>query len=147
MCVRKWSAITLIGTAAALFAPQGAGAQAAGGAPGVTLSLVPVIGREAVTVTGTAPAARPVEATVYATFSENLPTVLLSRRVIPTDATGHYTATLSHAPAYFRDALVTVVVRSIPSGASAEAQFPVYAPNVTTPPDKWPPGYIYPPRN
>jgi hypothetical protein len=144
MCATKWSAITLIGAAAALFAPLGAnGAEAGGGAP-VTLNLIPAIGREAVTVSGMAPAARPVEATVYATFSENLPTVLLSRRIIPTDAAGHYMATLSHAPAFFRGAIVKIVVRSLPAGAFAEAQFPVYAPNVPAPPDAWPPDYRYP---
>lgn len=142
MCVRKWSVITLIGTAAALFVLPGAvSAQAGGGAPAVTLTVAPAIGAEAVNVSGTAPAARPVEASVYARFSRDLPTTLLSRRIITTDGSGHYAATLSHAPAYFRGAIVTVVVRSLPAGASATAQFVVDAPNVPAPPDALPPGY------
>jgi hypothetical protein len=142
MCVMKWSAITVIGTVAALFVPLGAvGAEAGGGAPGVTLTLSPAIGREVVNVSGTAPAARSVEASVYATFSRNVPTALLSRRIIPIDASGHYAATLSHAPAYFRGAIVTVVVRSLPAGSFATAEFLVDAPNVPAPPDALPPSY------
>jgi hypothetical protein len=142
MCVTKWSAITVIGTAAALFIPPGPiGAQPGGGVPGVTVTAVPAIGREAVDVSGIAPPTRPVEASVYARFSQNLPTTLLSRSIIRTDASGHYAAVLTHAPAYFRGAIVTVVVRSLPAGPAATASFVVDAPNVPAPPDALPPGY------
>jgi hypothetical protein len=138
----KWSAIMIIGTVIALFVPPGAiDAQIVGGAPGVTLTVSPAIGAEAVNVVGTAPAARPLEASVYGMFSRDLPTVLLSRRIIPADASGHFAATLSHAPAYYRGAVVTVVVRSLPSGSSATAWFLVDAPNVPAPPDALPAGY------
>jgi hypothetical protein len=142
MCVTKWSAITAIGTVLALFVSSAVvSAQVGGGASGVTLTLSPVIGAEAMKVSGTAPPARPLEASVYAAFSRELPTVLLTRRIIPTDPSGHYAATLSHAPAYFRGAVVTVVVRSLPAGSFASAQFLVDAPNVPAPPDELPLDY------
>ena len=85
------------------------------------------VGAEAVTITGNAPVAQPLEAVLYATFSQNLPTVLLSRRAVPTDSLGRFNATLPIAPAFFRNAIVTVVVHSLPAGPSARATITVGA--------------------
>jgi hypothetical protein len=106
---------------------------------GVTVTATRVVGAEAVTITGNGPAAQPLEAALYATFSRDLPDVLLSRRAVPTDARGHYSATVPIASAFFRNAIVTVVIRSIPAGLSARTTLLVGAPNVSAPPDDIPP--------
>ena len=131
--------IALAAAAAVLFAPLGAsGAGSPAGANGVTLTAARAVGAEAVTITGNAPVAQPLEAVLYATFSRDLPTVLLSRRTVPTDAQGHFDAVIPIGSAYFRNAIVTVVVRSLPAGPSARATITVGAPNVTAPPDEIP---------
>ncbi|HEV2741128.1 MAG TPA: hypothetical protein VGU66_21390 [Candidatus Elarobacter sp.] len=128
--------IALLAAVSALFVPIGApGADAPAG---VTVTVTRVVGAEAVTITGNGPAAQPLEASLYATFSRDIPDVLLSRRAVPTDARGHYSATLPIASAFFRGAVVTVVVRSLPAGPSARTTFPVGAPNVSAPPDDLP---------
>src|ERR1700704_2731454 len=93
----------IVATAVATFCAP-VGAQTADPAmTRITLTASRAVGSEAVRVTGSAPAARPLEAALYATFSRALPTVLLSRRTISTDATGRYDATLSIAPGFFRN--------------------------------------------
>jgi hypothetical protein len=132
--------IAFAAAAAALFAPLGTfRAEAQPASSAITVTATRAIGAEAVTITGNAPVAQPLEAVLYATFSENLPTVLLSRRAVPTDAQGRFYATLPIAPAYFRNAIVTVVVHSLPAGPSARASLTVGPPNVPAPPDAIPP--------
>lgn len=127
----------LLGTALMLLVPLGA--RGADGNGGITIVAKPAVGAQAVSIAGSAPAAQPVEAKLYARFSQDLPTVLLSRRTVSTDATGHYATTLSVAPAYFRNAIVTVVVQSMPAGPSARASITIAAPNAPAPPDDVPP--------
>jgi hypothetical protein len=132
--------IALLAAVSALFAPIGApGADAPAAPSGVTVTATRVVGAEAVTITGNGPVAQPLEAALYATFSRDIPDVLLSRRAVPTDAQGHYSATVPIASAFFRSAIVTVVVRSLPAGPSARTTFLVGAPNVSAPPDDIPP--------
>jgi hypothetical protein len=101
----------------------------------ITLAATRAAGAEAVRITGKAPASQPLEATLYASFSQDLPTVLLSRRPVRTDADGRYDAALPIAPAYFRNAVVTVVVRSLTAGSDARATITIGAPNLPAPPD------------
>jgi hypothetical protein len=132
--------IAFLAAAVALLAPAGApAADAPAATGGVTVTATRAVGAEAVTITGNAPAAQPLEAALYATFSRDLPTVLLSRRAVPTDALGRYNVTLPIASAFFRNAIVTVVVRSLPAGPSARTTLTVGAPNVSAPPDDIPP--------
>ena len=129
----------LVTAVAASLAPVGAlGADAPAAANGVTLTATRAVGVEAVTITGFAPVAQPTEALLYVTFSKDLPSVFLSRRAVPTDAQGRYNMTLPIAPAFFRGAIVTVVVQSLPAGPNARASFIVGAPNVPAPPDDIP---------
>jgi len=123
--------------ASALVAPVAAQNASAPQVTGVTLGASRAVGAEAVRITGTAPAAQPLDVALYATFSQDLPTVLLSRRIVSTDAAGRYDATVTIAPAYYRNAIVTVVVRA-PAGATASATVRVAAPNVPAPPDDIP---------
>lgn len=122
--------------ALALCAPVGA--QPDGVVSGITVKATRAVGTESVHITGTAPASRPLEASLYATFSRDLPTVLLSRRPVATDATGRYDATLPIAPGFFRNAIVTVVVDAVPAGAGARATIIVGPPNNPAPPDDIP---------
>jgi activator of HSP90 ATPase len=105
----------------------------------ITLTVAPATGTEGVRISGTAPAGQPLEAALYARFSEDLPTVLLSRHRVSADSSGRYDAVLPIAPAYFRGAVVSVVVRSVPAGPLARASLVVGAPNVPAPPDELPP--------
>lgn len=134
------SSAAFVGTLAVLLAPLGAyGAQAPAASPALTLSLTRVVGAEAVAFSGNAPPSQPLEAAIYATFSQDLPTVLLSRRPLVADAAGHYNGMLPIAPAFFRNAIVTVIVRTPTTGAVAQASLFVTAPNVPAPPDSIPP--------
>jgi hypothetical protein len=104
----------LFSTALVLFVPLGA--QSADGPAAsqvMTLVAIPAVGAEAVTITGNAPAAYAVEAKLY--------------------------VTLPIASAFFRNAIVTVVVQSLPAGPSARASIIVGAPNFPAPPDDIPP--------
>lgn len=131
--------IAFVAAAATLFAPLGTfGAEPVTAPNPITVFATRAVGAEAVTITGNAPVAQPLEAVLYATFSQNIPTVLLSRRAVPTDSQGRFNATLPIAPAFFRNAIVTVVVHSLPAGPSARATITVGAPNVPAPPDDIP---------
>jgi hypothetical protein len=130
--------IPFLAAMAALAAPVAAQNSSAPPVTGITLTATRAVGSEAVHITGTAPAARPLEAAIYARFSQDLPTVLLSRCIVSTDAAGRYDATLPIAPAFFRGTIVIVSVRAIPGGAGASATTTVAAPNVPAPPDDIP---------
>lgn len=130
--------IAFLAATTALCAPVAAQDASAPQVTGVTLSATRAVGSEAVRITGSAPAARPLEAALYATFSQELPTVLLSRRIVQSDAAGRYDATVTIAPAYFRNAIVTVAVRALPGGAPVSATVRVASPNVPAPPDDIP---------
>jgi hypothetical protein len=137
MQVKSPSPIALIATMAVLGAHIPAHAADAQ-VTSITLAATRAAGAEAVRITGKAPASQPLEASVYATFSEDLATVLLSRRAVATDADGRYDAALSISPAFFRNAIVTVVVRSLPAGPGARAAVTIAAPNLHVPPDDIP---------
>jgi hypothetical protein len=130
--------IPFLAAVAALVAPVAAQNSNVPPVTGITLNATRVVGTDSVHITGTGPTGRPLEAALYARFSQNLPTVLLSRRSVTTDAAGRYDATLPIAPAFFRGAIVTVLVRAIPDGAAATATMIVAAPNVPAPPDDIP---------
>ena len=123
---------------AALWPCSGFAADSAPASP-LTLTLARAVGAEGVIASGTTTLpVRTLEATVYATFSRDLPTTVLSRRTIPVGANGAFSVSLSTAPAFFRDAIVTVVIRSPKDGLSAVASVSVTGPNIDTPADAWP---------
>jgi hypothetical protein len=138
MRISSTSSIALIATAMAAFsAPVGAQSTDAA-ATRITLTATRAVGTESVHISGTAPAARPLEATLYARFSRDLPTVFLSRRSVTADAAGRYDATLPIAPGFFRNAIVTIVVDAVPAGPGARATITVGPPNDPAPPDDIP---------
>lgn len=133
------SSLAFLGTLAVLLAPCGArGAETPAATPAVTVTLTHVVGAEAVRLAGNAPASAPLEAALYARYSKDLPTVLLSRRPLAADAAGHYAVVMPIAPAFFRGAIVTAVVTTTAPGAPAQASVLVTAPNAPAPPDDVP---------
>jgi hypothetical protein len=138
MQLHRTSNFALVATAMiALCAPVGAQTPDAA-AMRVTLTATRAAGSEAVRITGSGPAARPLSVALYGTFSRDLPTVLLSRRSVSTDSTGRYDATLPIAPAFFRTSIITVVVDAVPAGQGARATVVVGPPNAPAPPDDIP---------
>lgn len=138
MQISKAASTALVATLAVLGAQAVAQSADVPAVTGITLTATRAVGSEAVRIAGKAPAAQPLEASLYATFSRDLPTVLLSRRSVSTDADGRYDAALAIAPAFFRNAIVTVVVRTLPAGPGARAAVTIAAPNTPAPPDDIP---------
>lgn len=141
MRLRNWFQASLGAALGALIpiATTAAGVPAAGSVAALNVSNV--VGAEAVRVSGTAPGAHQLQAVLYAKFSQDLPTVLLSRRPITTDANGQFSTTLSIASAYFRNAIVTVVLQSQSAVPIAQGSVTIVAPNAPAPPDELPPDY------
>jgi hypothetical protein len=105
------------------------------------LNVSAAVGQEAARVSGTLPGTGRLQAVLYAQVSADLPTVLLNRRPLATDANGRFNATFPIAPMYFQGAVITVVVQS-PSGTPlARGAFTVGPPNVAGPADVLPPDY------
>jgi hypothetical protein len=96
----------------AAFIPSGT--IAAGAAPS-GLNISAEDGSSAVHVWGTVTGTRQLQAVLYAKFSPDLPTVLLTRRPIGADANGTVDATIPFAPADFTGAIITVIVQT-PAG-------------------------------
>jgi hypothetical protein len=82
---------------------------------GINVSAVD--GASAVHVWGSVPGTRQLQAVLYAKFSPDLPTVLLTRRPIRADANGAVDATIPFAPADFTGAIITVIVQT-PAGVA-----------------------------
>ncbi len=97
----------------------------------ITLFVNPVAGAEA-------PPGRAVQITLQATFSRDVPDVVLSRQTVLPDGRGTFAATVPIAPGFFRGSIITVVAMTPPSGPWASARYMVGAPNVTVPPDNLP---------
>lgn len=135
--------IALFGCAAALVASLGpSSAQSPSPSPSPVparkLVLTHAVGSEAVTLDGDTQPNQQLEAALYARFSRDLPTVLLSRQSFASDASGHYAKTMPIASAFFRNAVITAVVRIVSTGALVQASLLVTAPNVPAPPDDIP---------
>ncbi|HZY99146.1 MAG TPA: hypothetical protein VFE36_06210 [Candidatus Baltobacteraceae bacterium] len=106
----------------------------------MTVAVAPTVGKEAITVTGTAPAMAPVVVVLHATLSRDLPNVYLNRRDVYADADGHFSAVVPIGPDYWRGSILTVTASSSSATASATAQTVVTLPNpgVVVPADDMP---------
>jgi len=106
----------------------------------ITMEARQLQGAEAITVQGSAPASAPVTITLLAVISSDLPTVVVSRNDVVTDANGRFEAIIPIASAYERGTLLRVVATSSPGVASAQAQLVTQAPNngVTVPLEQMP---------
>jgi len=137
MLKRSPFSLGLIAGVAALCVPAAAQGPVAP-AGGITVTATRVVGKEAARISGTGPASRALEVALYVTYSRDIPSALMQRRVISTDASGRFDTTITTAPAFFHDAVVTVTVHAFPAGPDGRASFNVGAPNVPVPPDDIP---------
>ena len=95
----------------------------------IQLEVHPLPGSEAIIVAGHAPPNAPVTITLYATFSTDLPTVVLSRHDAHPDASGRFSTIVPIAPDYFRGSHIDVLASSLPGVTAATAQYVVGSPN------------------
>jgi hypothetical protein len=108
----------------------------------VVLNVAPLVGAEALMVSGQAPPSAPVMITLLATLSSELPNVVLSRSNLTTGPDGRFQAIVPIAPDYMRDSFIHVLATSSPGVISASAQLLVHTPNegVKVPVDTFPGG-------
>jgi hypothetical protein len=78
----------------------------------VPIDVSTAIGPRAIHIAGTVGGAQRLRAVLYATFSPDLPIVLLTQRTLTADGNGHFDATIPIAPAYFPGAVISVIVQS-----------------------------------
>lgn len=95
----------------------------------ITMSVRPQPGSEALAVTGHTPASAPVTVTLLATFSTEVPTVVVSRHDVQPDVNGNFSATLPIAAAFARGTLLRVVAASSAGTTPASAELIVGVPN------------------
>jgi hypothetical protein len=95
----------------------------------ITIDVRPQPGSEAIAVTGHTPAAAPVTITLLATFSVEIPTVVVSRHDVQPDVSGNFNATIPIAAAFARGTLLRIVAASVAGTTPASAQLVVGLPN------------------
>jgi hypothetical protein len=95
----------------------------------IKLEVHPLPGSEALIVSGQAPAGVPVTITLFATYSTDLPTVVVSRNDAHPDASGRFSTIVPIAPDYFRGSLMDVLATSLPGVTVATARYVVGPPN------------------
>ena len=95
----------------------------------IQMEVHPLPGSEAIIVSGHAPPNAPVTITLYATFSTDLPTVVLTRNDAHPDASGRFSTIVPIAPDYFRGSHIDVLASSLPGVTAATAQYVVGPPN------------------
>lgn len=96
---------------------------------GITVSAGPVEGKEAISISGKAPAMAPVTLTLFATVSRDLPDIFVNRRDVLTDASGHFSAVVPIAPDFWRGSILTVTASSPDVTSTAAVKTTVIVPN------------------
>ena len=95
----------------------------------ISLEARQLQGAEAISIDGNAPSGSQVTVTLLATVSPEVPTIVVSRHDVVTDATGRFGAVIPIASAYERGTLLTIVATSSSGAASASAHLVTDAPN------------------
>jgi hypothetical protein len=95
----------------------------------ITLDVRQLAGRQALWVSGKAPAAAPITLTLKETFWTEIPDVILSRTEVEADSVGDFEATVPVAPGYLRGGILTLTASSYPRITTASAQLVLKAPN------------------
>ena len=115
--------------------PAGATAQGS-----ITMEARQLQGAEAISVNGSAPSGVPVTITLLAVVSSDIPTIVVSRNDVVTDANGRFNAIIPIASAYERGTLLRVVATSASGISSATSQLVMDPPNngVTVPLEQLP---------
>jgi hypothetical protein len=77
---------------------------------------------------------------LLATFSYDVPTVVVSRHDVQPDVNGNFSAEVSIAPSYARGTILRILATSVAGTTPASAQMVVGSPNagVNAPLDRWP---------
>ncbi len=94
----------------------------------ITLNVQPQKGSEALRVSGRAPSNAIVTITLLATFSRDLPTVVLSRNDLYAGPSGQFDARIPIAPDYTHNTIIQVLATA-PGAELAQAVINVDAPN------------------
>ncbi|MFN2529564.1 MAG: hypothetical protein ABR584_12700 [Candidatus Baltobacteraceae bacterium] len=107
----------------------------------LSMSAFHIEGTESLAIAGNGPPSVPLTLTVFATLSRDLPEVILSRYDVATDRAGNFSATVSIAPNFMRDSILTVRASSLDSVNPAQAQVLVGppSPHATVPAEIVPP--------
>jgi hypothetical protein len=95
----------------------------------ITIDVRPQTGSEAIAVSGHAPSNAPVTITLLATFSTDVPTVVVSRHDVQPDVSGNFAASIPIAAAFARGTLLRIVAASVAGTTPASAQLVVGVPN------------------
>jgi hypothetical protein len=95
----------------------------------IVLNVQPLKGAEALLVTGTAPPSAPVLITLLATFSSDIPNVLVSRHDLWSGPDGKFQAVVPTGPDFIRGSFLKVLATSGPGVTSASAQILLGPPN------------------
>jgi hypothetical protein len=108
----------------------------------IVLNVSPLHGAEALLVTGTAPPLAPVRVTLLATYSSDLPNVLLSRHDLTAGPDGKFQAIVPIASDFMPNSFIHVLATSLPGVTSASAQLLVHTANegIDVPVDTFPGG-------
>lgn len=132
----RLASVTAVRNRAFIIGIHSADAPAAAGGP-ISVDVRQAAGSDALSVSGRASAGAPVTITLLATISPDLPTVVVSRHDVQSDANGQFQAVIPTAPDYLRGSILRVVATSAGS-VPASATVLVGAPNagVTVPFDK-----------
>ena len=93
------------------------------------LNLSQVPGKHDINVSGRAPGNLPITLTLYATFTTQIPDVVVSRNEVVSDANGTFKTQISPASAYYYGGILTVVASSVSGVTSAKSQIVLKAPN------------------
>lgn len=106
----------------------------------ITMEARQLQGSEAISVNGSAPSGAPVTITLLAVVSSDIPTIVVSRNDVVTDANGRFNAIIPIASAYERGTLLRVVATSASGISSATSQLVMDPPNngVTVPLEQLP---------
>ncbi len=95
----------------------------------ITMEARQLQGAEALTVDGSAPPSIPVTITLLAVVSSDIPTIVVSRHDVVSDASGRFSTIIPIASAYERGTLLRVVATTASGAGSASSALVIQAPN------------------
>jgi hypothetical protein len=95
----------------------------------IALEVHPLVGQDALLVTGQAPPSAPVMITLLGILSSDLPNVVVSRHTLQTEADGRFQAIVPIGPDYTQGSYLRVIATSEPGVTEASAQVEIAPPN------------------
>jgi hypothetical protein len=95
----------------------------------ISLDVQPLEGQEALLVKGQAPPSAPVQLTLLAVLSSDVPNVVVSRHDIQSEPDGRFQAIVPIGPDYTPNSFLRVIATSTPGVTEATAQVTIGPPN------------------